>query len=62
MSLYVCALYEGKYLAEAFKDELGKVSVRKSCIRFKKLEDLNMATVKKIIKLASKNPGIGMDR
>lgn len=58
MSLYVCALENGKYLAEKHKKDLGKVSVGKSCIRFKKLEDLNLDTVKKVIKAAAKSPGL----
>lgn len=58
VSLYVCAVKEGKYLAEMHKAELGKVSVGRSCIRFKKLEDVNLSVLKKVIKLAAKNPGL----
>lgn len=58
ISLYVCAVVNGKYIAETHKKDLGKVSVGKSCIRFKKLEDLNLATLKKVIKTAEKNPGL----
>lgn len=35
MSLYVCAVIDGHYVAEKYKQELGNVSVGKSCIRFK---------------------------
>jgi hypothetical protein len=41
MSLYVMAIEDGDYVAEKYQDALGKVSVGKSCIRFKKLDDLN---------------------
>jgi hypothetical protein len=41
ISLYVMAVEDGSYLAEKYQDELGRVSVGKSCIRFKKLDDLN---------------------
>ncbi len=58
MSLYVCAVADGKYLAEAHKKDLGKVSVGKSCIRFKKLEDLNLKTLATVLKAAAKNPGL----
>ncbi len=58
VSIYVCALEDGEYLAEKYKDKLGKVSVGRSCIRFKKLEDLNLPELERIIKLAAKNPGI----
>ena len=58
MSIYVCAIDNGKYIAEKNKMKLGKVSVGKSCIRFKKLEDLNLPALKKVIKLAEKMPGL----
>ncbi len=40
------------------KKELGKVSVGKSCIRFKKLEDIHLPTLKKVLQLAAKSPGL----
>ena len=58
ISLYVCAVADGKYLAESHRKELGKVSVGKSCIRFRKLEDVDLEGLKKIIKLAVRNPGL----
>lgn len=58
VSLYICALEDGEYLAEKYKDKLGHVNVGRSCIRFKKLDDLNLPELEKIIKLAAKNPGI----
>lgn len=58
VSLYVCALDGKEYLAEKYKKELGNVSVGKSCIRFKKLEDLHIPTLIKIIKQAAKSPGL----
>jgi hypothetical protein len=54
----VCALEDWKYVAEKYKSELGKVSVGKSCIRFKKLEDLDLKGLEKVIKIAEKNPGL----
>lgn len=50
MALYVCAVIDGKYIAEANKEKLGKVNTGKSCIRFKKLDDLNLDTVEMILK------------
>lgn len=58
VSVYVCAVDEQGYLAEKYQQELGKVSVGKSCIRFKKLEDLNLETLKRVIKIAEKSPGL----
>lgn len=42
MSLYVCAVQNGEYVAEKHKDELGKVSIGKSCIHFKQIADFNL--------------------
>lgn len=59
MSLYVCSISDsGEYVAEEFKDKLGKVSVGKSCIRFKKLDDLNLDAVKEVLLIANKQPGL----
>lgn len=58
ISIYVCSIDKGQYVAEKYKKELGKVSVGKSCIRFKKLDDLNLPTLKKILQFATKFPGL----
>lgn len=58
ISIYVCALENGEYIAEKYKDKLGKVSVGKSCIRFKKLEDLNLSELKKVLQNAAESPGL----
>jgi uncharacterized protein YdhG (YjbR/CyaY superfamily) len=58
ISIYICALEGGQYIAEKYKDILGKVSVGKSCIRFKKLDDLNLETLDRVIRLAADNPGL----
>jgi uncharacterized protein YdhG (YjbR/CyaY superfamily) len=58
ISLYVCAIYKGEYVAEKFKKELGKVSVGKSCIRIKKLEDIKLPALKKVLKFAEEHPGL----
>jgi uncharacterized protein YdhG (YjbR/CyaY superfamily) len=57
ISIYICSVENGEYIAEKYKNDLGKVSVGKSCIRFKKLTDLNLTTLEKVIKLAAKSPG-----
>lgn len=62
ISIYVCSVVEGGYLAEKYKNELGKVSVGRSCIRFKKIGDLNLKTLEKVIKLAAKSPGLVMTK
>lgn len=50
ISAYVCATENGEYVAEANKDRLGKVSVGRSCIRFKKLEDINLDVLAELCK------------
>ena len=58
ISVYVCAIENGEYLAEKYKKELGKVSVGKSCIRLKKIEDLDLSAFAKLLKEAAKKPGV----
>lgn len=61
VSLYVCAIHpdeKDKYIAEVYDKKLGKVSVGKSCIRFKKLEDLNLDVVREVLKVAEDNAGL----
>jgi uncharacterized protein YdhG (YjbR/CyaY superfamily) len=58
VSVYVCAVDNGKYIAETFAKKLGKVSVGKSCIRFKKLEDIQLDVLKEVLKAAAKKPGL----
>jgi uncharacterized protein DUF1801 len=41
LSLYVCAVVDGGYLAETRADRLGRVSCGKSCIRFTSLDQVN---------------------
>jgi len=58
ISLYVCAVDAKGYIAEQHKKNLGKVSVGKSCIRFKRLEDVNIQELKTVLKLAAKSSGL----
>lgn len=52
ISLYVCAVADGKYLAENYKKQLPKASIGKSCIRFKKPEEVDAKVLKEILKKA----------
>lgn len=58
ISVYVCAIQKGQYLAEKYKEQLGKVSVGRSCIRFKNVDDLNLKTLGKVLKEAARSPGL----
>jgi Domain of unknown function (DU1801) len=48
VSLYLCACDDDGYLAEQNAARLGNVSVGKSCIRFKRLEDLDLDVVSEL--------------
>lgn len=58
ISIYICAIDGKEYVAEKYKKELGKVSVGRSCIRFKNLDDINLRVLEKIILFAEKHPGL----
>jgi hypothetical protein len=53
ISLYISGHRDGRPIAEAAAASLGKVSVGKVCIRFKKLEDLNLPVALELIREAS---------
>jgi hypothetical protein len=64
ISLYVMGEEQGSSLVENNRDKLGKVSVGKCCIRFKKLDDLDFKAALRLVKqasrLAAKPGGISM--
>lgn len=60
ISVYVCCVVDGEYVAEKHKNELGTVKVGKSCINIKDIKDVNLETLKTVIKVASKNPGFDL--
>jgi hypothetical protein len=53
VSLYFCAAEDDGYLAEKHEHRLGKVSVGKSCVRFKRLDDLNLDVVAELAQRAA---------
>jgi len=59
VSLYFCAAEDGEYLAEKNEERLGKVSVGKSCVRFRKLDDLNLDVVAELAQRAAALSGTG---
>jgi uncharacterized protein YdhG (YjbR/CyaY superfamily) len=58
ISLFVCAVSDGRYLLESYGKELGKADIGKTSISFKNVEDLNLDMLKTILKAAEKNPGL----
>lgn len=58
ISIYICAAKDGKYLAESRKDDFPKANIGKSCIRFRKVEDIDLSKLAKIIKDAERVGGL----
>ena len=50
ISIYILGLEDKNYLRQNFADKIGKASVTGYCIKFKKLDDLNMETLVSAIK------------
>jgi hypothetical protein len=59
ITIYVCAIIGDKVAMEAYIKDLGKLTKGISCIRFKKTEEIKLETLKTVLKLAEKNPGVG---
>lgn len=53
ISLYVLATNERGYLAEQHAEGLGKVKVGKSCVRIKKLADVDLRALAALVRAAS---------
>ena len=50
LSMYVCAVVDGEYLAEARAERLGKVSCGKSCVRFTSLDAVDSAELSALVR------------
>lgn len=56
ISVYVCGTKDGKYVAETHTKDFPKASIGKSCIRFKKSEDIDLKLLEKVIKEGLDSP------
>lgn len=56
ISVYVCAVVDGEYIAEQYRKQLPKANIGKSCIRFKRLEDIDLKVLEEILRKAVKHP------
>ena len=54
ISLYVCATEGDRYIAENYKEKLPKASIGKSCIRFKKISDIDLDVLREILHKGAK--------
>jgi hypothetical protein len=50
LSLYVFAVVDGQYLAEARAERLGRVSCGKSCIRFTSLDHVDVVELDRLVR------------
>lgn len=50
ISVYILGIEDKKYLAQAYGEKLGKVSVSGYCIKFKTLKDINIAILEAAIR------------
>jgi hypothetical protein len=61
ISVYACAVVDGKYVAEASKDKFPKASIGKSCIRFKKLADIDEKALVEVLTASATMTGMGAE-
>lgn len=59
ISLYACAADDNGYVAERYKKRLPKASIGKSCVRFKRLSDLDPKVLQALLKETART-GFGM--
>ena len=59
LSVYVCAVVDGAYLAESRAGELGRVSCGKSCIRFTSLDKVDVAELSALVRDAVAATAVG---
>jgi hypothetical protein len=57
ISLYVMAADGERYLAESFRERLPKADIGKSCVRFKRLADLDRDALVELIREGAKLDG-----
>jgi len=50
ISLYACAADDRGYVAERYRERIGKASIGRSCVRFKKLADLDLDALRELLR------------
>ena len=53
ISLYVCATDGEGYISERYRDRLPKADIGKSCVRFKRLADVDEGVVRELVREAA---------
>jgi hypothetical protein len=59
ISLHVMAADPGGYLVEEYGDRLPKAEIGRACVRFEKVEDVDVRVLKELIREGSKLPPMG---
>jgi hypothetical protein len=59
ISLYVSCVVGDRYLPETFADRLPGASVGKSCVRFKRLSDVDVGVLAELLRAAAGTPPAG---
>jgi hypothetical protein len=49
ISIYVFCTVDGQYLAERYVDRLPKASIGKSCVRLRRIDDVDLGVVRELI-------------
>src|SRR5688572_29359690 len=49
ISVYICASDGKQYVPEKYKESFPKANIGRSCIRFKKIEDIDLEVLKKVL-------------
>lgn len=58
VSLYITASEGDRYLAETYRDRLPKADIGRSCVRIKRLSDVDLDTVAELVRAAAaRRPG-----
>lgn len=56
ISFYVACTVGERHLAEAYADRLPKANIGKSCVRFKRLSDVDTEVIADLVRYAAKHP------
>jgi hypothetical protein len=54
ISVYINAAEDGQYISKKYGDKLGKVKIGSSSVSFKKLEDVNIKELLKLVEIAKR--------
>ena len=54
ISVYVVCVVDGEYLAGRYAERLPKASIGKSCVRFKRTSDIDLAALEELVAEAAR--------